>query len=316
MAPVPTGPAARDSRRPAPPRPRRSRRGPILLLVVLLLAVAAGVGGWWFGAGRYTTTPGVVNLTAAEARAEIREAGLGYREGEAAYSETVEAGSVITTDPAGGERILKDGTVTVVLSRGAERYQVPPVRGMTQPEATAALEDTNLTLGDVTRRFNERVRRGLVLAADPAPGEELRPNAAVDLVVSRGPRPIEVRDFTGKKADKARAYFEDKGVKVAVTEENSDNVAEGRVIAQNPVEGDVFRGDTVQLTVSKGPVLVEIPNLRAQGVDAATQTLQDLGFVVQTQPGPGYLGLGFVSSAEPGFGTKAPKGSTVVLFLV
>src|SRR4051794_30027750 len=38
--------------RPAP-RPRRSRRGPVLLALVLLLAVAAGVGGWWFGAGRY-----------------------------------------------------------------------------------------------------------------------------------------------------------------------------------------------------------------------------------------------------------------------
>ena len=314
-SPATRSPARMD--RPAmPAKPRRSRRGPILLLVVLLLAVGAGAGAWWFGTGRYTTTPGVVNLTAAEARAEIQSAGLGYREGEPEYSETVEAGSVLSTDPAGGERILKDGTVTVTLSRGAERYQVPPLRGMALPEATAALEDTNLTVGDVTRRFNERVRRGLVLAADPAPGQQLRPDSAVDLVVSRGPRPIEVRDFTGKNADRALDYFDGKGVTVDVTEENSDTVPEGRVISQTPTEGDVFRGDTVQLTVSEGPVLVEIPDLTAQGVDAATQTLQGLGFVVQTQPGPGYLGLGFVSDADPGFGTKAPKGSTVTLFLV
>jgi serine/threonine-protein kinase len=311
--PPATGPAPRSG---TPRRPRRSKRGPILLLVVLLLAVGAGVGGWWFGAGRYTTTPGVVNLTAAEARQKIQAAGLGYREGEAQYSETVAAGSVITTDPAGGERILDDGTVLVTLSRGAERYEVPPVKGMSLPEATSALEDTNLTLGDVTRRYNERVRKGFVLAASPAPGEELRPDAAVDLVVSRGPKPIEVPDFTGKSAARAAKRLDGLGLDVRRTEENSDTVAEGKVITQTPSSGTLFRGDVVTLNVSKGPVLVEVPDLTAQGVAEATATLQELGFVVQSQPGPGYLGLGFVQSAEPGFGTKAPKGSTVVLYLV
>jgi serine/threonine-protein kinase len=311
--PPATAPVARSG---TPRRPRRSKRGPILLLVVLLLAVGAGVGGWWFGAGRYTTTPGVVNLTAADARQKIQSAGLGYREGEAQYSETVAAGSVITTDPAGGERILDDGTVLVTLSRGAERYEVPSVKGMSLPEATSALEETNLTLGDVTRRYNERVRKGFVLAASPAPGEELRPDAAVDLVVSRGPKPIEVPDFTGKSAARAAKRLDGLGLDVRRTEENSDSVAEGKVITQTPSSGTLFRGDVVTLNVSKGPVLVEIPDLTAQGVAEATATLQDLGFVVQSQPGPGYLGLGFVQSAEPGFGTKAPKGSTVVLYLV
>jgi serine/threonine-protein kinase len=206
--------------------------------------------------------------------------------------------------------------VLVTLSRGAERYEVPSVKGMSLPEATSALEETNLTLGDVTRRYNERVRKGFVLAASPAPGEELRPDAAVDLVVSRGPKPIEVPDFTGKSAARAAKRLDGLGLDVRRTEENSDSVAEGKVITQTPSSGTLFRGDVVTLNVSKGPVLVEIPDLTAQGVAEATATLQDLGFVVQSQPGPGYLGLGFVQSAEPGFGTKAPKGSTVVLYLV
>ncbi len=316
-APVPARRPAGAAARPVQQkRPRRSKRGPILLLVVLMLAVAAGVGGWWYGSGRYTTTPGVVNLTAAEARTEIESAGLGYREGEPEYSETVKAGSVITTDPAGGERILDDGVVTVTLSQGPERYEVPALKGMKLSDATEALEEQNLTLGDVTRRYNERVRKGFVLAADPAAGQEVRREAPVDLVVSRGPKPIEVPDFTGKDAAKAARKLDDLGLVVRRTEENSDSVPEGRVITQSPATGTLYRGDEVTLTVSKGPVLVEIPDLTAQGVADATKTLEDLGFVVQSQPGPGYLGLGFVSSADPGFGTQAPKGSTVTLFLV
>ncbi len=70
------------------------------------------------------------------------------------------------------------------------------------------------------------------------------------------------------------------------------------------------------LTVSKGPVLVEVPNLTAVGVEEATRRLQELGFQVRTEQGGTYLGLGYVSGADPDFGTMQPKGSLITLFLV
>ncbi|MGZ5417734.1 MAG: Stk1 family PASTA domain-containing Ser/Thr kinase [Nocardioides sp.] len=301
---------------PARPRQRRSRRGPILLLVVLLLAVAAGVGGWWYGSGRYTTTPGVINMAAAEARETIEAEGLGYEEAEPAYSESVDAGDVISTDPGGGERILDDGTVTVVLSLGPERYEVPVLRGMAEDKAIEALEDANLELGDVVRRFNERIDEGVVLSSDPGQGKQLRPGSTVDLVVSKGPRPIKIPDFTGKDADRAEAKLTDLGLEVRRTEENSDQVDEGDVITQSPNAGELYRGDVVTLTVSKGPVLVEVPNLTAVGVAEATARLESLGFRVRTEEGNTYLGLGYVSGADPDFGSMAPKGSLITLFLV
>ena len=311
--PRPPAPAKRP---PARPAPRRSRKGPLLLVLVLLLAVAAGTAGWWYGSGRYTTTPGVINMTAAEARERLASVGLGYEEGRPVYSETVAAGSVVRTDPAGGERALDGSDVTVVLSRGPERYQVPALRGMTEDQARAALEDDNLEVGDVTRRFNERVDEGVVLRSDPKPLTELRPGTPVDLVVSRGPRPIEVKDFTGKEADKAQEWFEERRLEVRVTEEYHDDVKEGRVITQSPDGGKLYRGDLVTLTVSKGPVLVEVPNLRAVGVEAATEELERLGFKVKTEESGTFLGLGYVSSADPEFGSMVPKGSAITLYLV
>ncbi|MGN6129499.1 MAG: Stk1 family PASTA domain-containing Ser/Thr kinase [Nocardioidaceae bacterium] len=295
---------------------RRSRRGPVLLLVVLLLAVAAGVLGWWFGAGRYTTTPGVVDLRAAQAKQKVEAEGLHFTVGGRTYSETVPAGSVVSTDPGGGERILHGGTVTAVLSRGPERYQVPTLRGQTLDAATAALKADHLAVGDVTRRFDEKVAKGVVLSSDPKAGKEMRRGSLVDLVVSKGPHPISVPDFTGGSAAEAVKTLHRLKLDVKVTRRHDDNVPKGDVIAQDPSSGTLFRGDTVELTVSRGPVMVDVPDVVQMGLADATATLESAGFRVETHHSSLYVGLQYVVGQKPGGGDKAPQGSVIVLSLV
>jgi serine/threonine-protein kinase len=276
----------------------------------------AGVAGWWFGMGRYTTTPGVINLSVEQARERVKAEGLSFEVGGRRFSETVTAGSVISTEPAPGTNVLKDGTVSAVVSRGPERYEVPVLRGMPREEAEAAIEDRNLVVGDVTERFHESVAEGVVLRSAPTTGTELKRDAVVDLVVSKGPKPIKVPDFTGKSAEEAEQALGELGLEVAVTRENDDEVAKGDVISQDPSSGTLFRGDTVELVVSKGPVLVEVPRVRGVGVAEATASLEAAGFEVRTQNSDVYVGLEFVVSSDPAQGTMAPQGSVVTLSLV
>jgi serine/threonine-protein kinase len=72
----------------------------------------------------------------------------------------------------------------------------------------------------------------------------------------------------------------------------------------------------VALVVSLGPELVEVPNVLAQGVDAATEELEAAGFVVSERQADPYLGLGYVAEQDPAGGANAPYGSTITLFLV
>ena len=252
---------ARVPARPAPPAPpRRSRRGPILLVLALLLAAAAGTGAWWFGFARYTATPAVIGLARVAAQDKLEAAGLTAEIGDKAFSETVPAGRVIATDPGAGARVLDGGTVTLTLSLGKERYDVPKVRGLTEDEAQDALLATHLAFGRSIGRYSEKVAKGIVLGSDPKPGTTLRPGAAVNLVVSLGRRPIKVPDWTGRDADQAERALEGRGFAVdRSTEEFSDTVPEGRVVSQSPTSGTLFRGDTVRLVVSRGPELVQVP---------------------------------------------------------
>jgi serine/threonine protein kinase/beta-lactam-binding protein with PASTA domain len=307
-------PAQRPPQRPA--KPRRSRRGPVLLVVVLLLAVAAAAGGWWLGDGRYITTPGVLNMSASAAEKKVEAEGLSFRIGGRAYSETVTTGSVMRTDPAGGENVTRSGTVTAILSRGPERHAVPVVRGRTLDDAQAAIQDADLSFGTARYVFNETVAKGVVLQSDPKPGARLRRDAAVDVVVSKGPKPIKVPDFTGHDADRAEQWFEKAKVEVERSEDNSDTVEKGDVLKQSPDKGTVLPGDKVELVVSKGPVMVNVPQVIRMNTGDATAELKAAGFEVRTERVDVYIGIGLVVRQSPGSGGKAPRGSTVTIYIV
>jgi eukaryotic-like serine/threonine-protein kinase len=299
-----------------PKRPRRRRRGPILLVLALLIAAAVGTGAWYFGYARYTTTPAVLKLSPEIAKQKLEDAGLDVKVGESKYSDTVDKGLVLSTDPQAGERVLKGTDVTLSLSLGRAVQQLPKLTGITLDEAQDRILNANMAFGKATEKYSETQPAGIVIASDPKGGTNLRFGTVVDLVVSKGRRPIPVGSWAGKSLDDAQAALEERGLKVSVSQQYSDSVPEGIVISQNPKEGTLFKGDPVSLLVSLGPELIEVPNVVAFGVDDATSTLQAAGFAVDVQNSDGYIGLGYVFSMDPGAGTDLPKGSTVTIYLV
>jgi serine/threonine-protein kinase len=283
---------------------------------VLALALLVGLGGWYLGVARFTSTPAVINLSAAAAKAKIEKAGLKFDTGDPAYSETVAKGSVIKTDPGAGDRIAKDGAVTATISLGPERHAVPKVRGLTLDQAQAMLDRESLGFGQAIQKYHEKVPKGRAVTTDPPPGTQLRPDSAVNVVVSRGPRPIKIPDWTGRNGDRAEAALDELGFKVEREDRFDDDIRAGRVISQSPSSGTGFKNDTITLVVSKGPELVEIPPVRGLRVKDAEKALKELDFKVEVVQNPLYVGADYVVSSNPSQGSSAPRGSTVTLSIV
>lgn len=319
-APVPPPPAPPKQRRPARERtPGRTKRIAVLL-VLAVLAAALGGTAWWVGWGRYTTTPGVIGLEQAAASAKLDKSGLGTEVKEV-YSESVAKGVVITTDPRPGAKILPDGEVTLTVSLGKERYDVPDLAGKTVDEARAALADVKFVAGQPTEEWSETVEAGRVIRSTPAFGtpeaQGLPVGTSVTLVVSKGRKPLKVRSFVGKDADKAVRVLGKKGLDVQVVDEQySDDVAEGDVISQTPESGTLYKGDKVELVVSKGPELVVVPAVRLKSTDDAIAMLEDLGLEVRVEHADIYINGTVAWSTDPGGGSKVRKGSTVTLYVV
>lgn len=296
---------------------RRRRRGVLLMTALLLLVLGASLGGWWFFDGRWTETPKMAGLSQEEANVAAAEAHIQLTFDEA-YSETVPAQRIITTDPAAGERVTRGTSVEATLSLGPERFEVPQLVGVTREEAVIALQRVNLTVGSETEVWHEEVPAGIVLEASQEPGTQAKRGDSVDLTISKGREPIPVAEVTGASATEARKTIEAAGLVVNVTEEHSRSVPKGNVMSQTPAAGETLhRGDTVTITVSKGPIMVTVPNVKSMGVRDATELMESKGFKVTTKPvSENYLGLGYVSYTDPGIGATAPEGATITLYLV
>ncbi|MEU3658930.1 Stk1 family PASTA domain-containing Ser/Thr kinase [Streptomyces sp. NPDC032940] len=306
----------RTSRFTAPPPPPRRRpqvrRGPLAAVVAVLLLLGVGTGVWYINSGQFTKVPPLLSKTQAQAEDRLEDAGLDLGTVEHAYSDTVERGTVISTDPGVGTRIRKNDSVSLTISDGPDTVKLPDVGGYKLDRARTLLEDDGLEPGMVTQEFSRDVPKGFVISTDPKTGTVVRAGSAVALVVSKG-RPVRVPDVTGEDLEDARAELTDSGLKVKVAAEQvTSEYDKGQVARQTPdAGGRVAEGDTVTLTVSKGPEMIEVPDVTGDSVDDARRKLEDAGFEVKEDRG--LLGLfgDTVKDQSVEGGDTAPKGSTI-----
>jgi serine/threonine-protein kinase len=123
--------------------------------------------------------PDVTGMAEADARTRLEGLGLvvGRTEG---FSDTIEAGKVISTNPPKGDTAPRGGNVSMVVSKGPDLVAVPDVSGMSAEQAASRLEAAGLTVDRVEGPF-----RGRVYTTDPPAGTRVRRSSSVDLYLKR-----------------------------------------------------------------------------------------------------------------------------------
>lgn len=310
---------ARPTGAQASAEPRRSRKGRWIALGVIITVVFAAIGGWLIAGnilGPKVPVPSIVGQTQSEATATVNAVGLALAITEQQFNETAPKDTVISSDPRAGGELAEGGTVNAVISKGPERYAVPDVTGMSPDAAATAIAGAKLVAGAQSEVFDNTVAAGAVAATDPAIGAQVKPGTSVDILISKGPKPVPVPDISGKKSSAAQAALTKIGLVPAVTGKYSEKVPEGQVIKVTPKPGTVVNsGSTVDLVVSKGPPPVEVPSLVDLRRSQAVALLTKLGLVPKIVAA-GFTPLNRVFSQDPPAGTMIPKGSVVTIRIV
>lgn len=293
---------------------KRRKRSPLMVALTMVLALLLGSGVWYLAVGRYEAAPDLVGKSQDEAVAAAQAAGFNPVMTEG-FSEDIAVGFVAATNPAPGRRILHNGTITLIVSRGPERYPVPNVIGMDPVSAQATLTENHLGVGLVTEVYHDTIPAGQVSGVSVPVDTPVKPETAIDLELSKGPAPVTLISFVGKSVSTARTGLQELGLKVAINQVWSDAVAEGIVISQSPDTGEAHRTDTVTLVVSKGPQLVTVPDIAYQSSkDEAVRKLTDAG--LQVEINAPYGGSSQVVSVSPASGSQVKVGSKVTLTVV
>lgn len=289
------------------------RRGIVAALAAVLLVLGVGAGVWYINSGQFTRVPSLLGQTEKTAEQRLRDAGLDVKRIDRAFSDTAARGTVMGSNPGSGERIRGNDSVRLVVSKGPEMVDVPDLAGVTPAEARRDLKEAGLVPGMVTREFSEDVARGDVVRTDPEAGTERRSGSAVALVVSKG-APVEVPDVTGLSVQDATAALAEEGLKAEVRpgRVNSAEVA-GDIAEQSPAESaEAAEGDSVELTVSKGPRMLDVPDVTGMDVDEARGTLEEAGFEVEVDR-PFLSFSDTVEKQSVDGGEEAAEGSTITI---
>ncbi|MCI1290479.1 MAG: Stk1 family PASTA domain-containing Ser/Thr kinase [Lactobacillus sp.] len=227
-----------------------------MLLVLLLLVFA-------FGRSREVHVPDVSSLSAEKAESSLKTAGLKVGSKTYRYSSKVAKGKVIETSPASGKAVSQHKKIDLVIAKGYKPMRVPDVTNESYREARKELRKRGFKVVK-EKAYSETVDKGYVITQSLTAGTKVkRPNKhTVRLSVSLGRRRgrpniskgIKLRDLTGYTLRGVQDYANDNGLRLQITEKNSDDVAKKNVISQNPAVGTVVhRGDTISVVISKGP---------------------------------------------------------------
>lgn len=291
--------------------PRRSPRSRRWVPAIVALAIVGAIVGGVFALASMrpsarVSMPGVVGLAETEAKgvASAREVDVRVERRESDDPE----GIVIAQRPAAGER--SSGALTIVVSTGPPPVTTPNLDGMNRSEAQLAATDAGL-IPRFESVFNEEVKRGRVVGQSPKAGADAARDSELSITLSKGPAPRVVPELPADPGD-ARAALEALGFSVTEALEFSDDVAEGDVIGSNPPVGATADfGSAIELVISKGPELVEVPNVFGMGINEACGRIEDAGLQCDTVR---YRANRTVKNMDPQPGERLRRGDSVTLY--
>ncbi|HJW62070.1 MAG TPA: PASTA domain-containing protein, partial [Actinomycetes bacterium] len=287
---------------------RKGGKGRLLAALVVVALLAVGLltraGGLLGGSVR---VPEVVGLEVAEATQDLRSRGLDVKVGEPVASDHVHEGLVATQSVAGGEQARRRDTVVVRPSLG---ITLPDLTRRPAGAATGRLKELDIRFREQSRT-SLTVAKGAVIATRPDAGTVLKADRVVTVVVSAGKPNVQVPDVAGQPGEAAQETLAAANLRARV-ERVFDDRPRGQAVGTDPGAGSQAPwGSTVVLRVSKGPDLVEVPQVVGLSKREAEERLAAAGLRARY-----VLPVGSrVVQQSPGRGEKAKRGSDVRLLL-
>ena len=179
--------------------------------------------------------------------------------------------------------------VLIFAGFGGEKdtsYKVPNILGYTVEEANQLEGIKDIFTIEVVGTLNDdHYQPGQIVQQDPAADVVRYSNFVIQVYICAERQEIAMPDLLGNVYQTAKMKLQQYDLNLRVDREEafSDEFPAGQVMATDPVRGTVLKkGDSIMLTVSKGPEKITVPSFVGMTYTKAKEEAEKLGLKVGT----------------------------------
>jgi len=226
----------------------------VLAVIILLFMFNSLIMPWYVKHASLVKVPNVIGLQFNEARQVLEKAGLDVKQGDVRYDESKPVGLVMDQNPTVDQMVKNGRRIYLTVCGGEQLVEVPKLVGRTLRDAKFTLEQRNLQVGDIVKKFTNEFPEDVVVSQVIQPGSKVKKSSKVDLIISNGQQvgDIIIPDVIGKKLDEARKILEEKKLKVGKITYQASDMPVGQVIDQYPRKEKSAKDNTpIDLFIAK-----------------------------------------------------------------
>ena len=173
------------------------------------------------------------------------------------FHKEIAEGKIVSQDPLPDTKTKAGRVIQVVVSKGPELVSVPNVVGSHYITADVSLTNAGLLVGEIKQEYSSEYDKDFVIRQDPKAGEMITEKSKVNLVLSKGPEPVNIPmpSVINMNLTEATEELQKLGLSVGeITRKESNLYLKNVVMEQDPAPGqEILQGSEVKLVVSDGP---------------------------------------------------------------
>lgn len=256
-------------------------------VAILIFLVSLLNGGLFRNETKLTPVPNLIGKVYAELDRK-QYPNIEIVQGDTAYSDKYEEGVIMDQKPKANEQIPIGSQVTVYVSMGEEKDELPamaPMQGMTKEVAQNYIDALK---GDLVAKyeeiFDDKIPAGQVVKTDPQQGAPLERGQTVVIYLSKGPDKVKVPNVIGKSRDQAERLLNNNGFKnIRFETEESDKEKDTVTRLSVNVNEAVSLDTEIVVYLSEGVIRERVPLVEGKTLEEAKKLLNDRGFKTITE---------------------------------
>ena len=276
------------------------------------IEVTVSAGGKVIYMGNY------IGMEASAGKSDLDSLGLNYitLEGES----EIAPGYIYDQSILPDTEVNKGSEVTLSVSTGISTYdaakttKVPQLVGKSWEDGRKTVRNSNLYIRLIGTEYSMTIPKGQIFEQSPLADENANEGDVVDVKISLGIMTVRVPDVQFKDKDEAKDTLEALGLKVIMTEEESNAVANNHVIRQSIEPGTEIEVTTdgkhteITIVISKGIKGIDL-EVAKRSIENAGLNVGKISYTETDKKDKNNK----VSKQSPESGEKVDPGSTVDL---